>query len=125
MRQIPSLFILLLIGSCTTTSEKRLVRPTHDQYIFTAWNEDTTHSVKFLPLKNNRFVYQIKNKKEKTVYFVGTYQDKIDTILLTFENPQSDWKNFLIKEISNNYLIQQFVDDRKSIFLRIHRPLQR
>lgn len=117
-------FVSFFYSSCRSMKEKKIIRSIRRQYIYTAWNEDTLNSIKFLPLKDGRFVCQVITKEQNPIYFLGIYKEKSDTIFLTFDKPQSDWKSFLIKEISNQYLIQQYKDDKR-IFLRIHRRAQR
>ncbi|CAN5275936.1 hypothetical protein BH11BAC6_BH11BAC6_12660 [soil metagenome] len=117
---------LCWLSACTGTRQSHNTKevPDNNQHIsLLAWNEDTTNSYSLTLFSNNKFNYVItKNDSghaEKRSYS-GTYSRVNDTIFLSYDNLQPYGpQKFLIKEASQNYLIQGFDNTNKRIFLRV------
>jgi hypothetical protein len=121
------LTIVLLISCKTDRSSSNKTRTSYQDIWLLAWNEDTVHSYRFAMTKNRKFLYTIiKNDSVKTTeYYHGTFlnQLSVDTIFLKYDRNirPGGATNYMIREVSGQYLIQPFENNVTRIFLRIQR----
>ena len=123
--------MLLLVTTLAILVACKTSNPTKDisilNCLYTAQSDDTVLSYQFELVKDSRFFYIISyrdsNQKIVKGYYSGHGVISGDTIYLTYKKNKrpSYLKNFLLKEVSGNYLIQNFADDTKRIFMRIYR----
>lgn len=99
----------------------------NQQIVVLAWNEDTVSSYKFVLTQDNKFAYTIIRNdsiKSETHYSgIATSHHLSDIIFLQYksdEHPPAA-KPYLINEMSGSYLIQPFVNNAKSVFMRKQR----
>lgn len=111
--------MLLLLEACSSNKSIN----SHTEPFFVGWNEDTVNSYQITLLKNKNFYYAVVKKENniKTIAsFSGTYKFSSDSIILFYktESKPHEFANYIIKEVSGDYLIQYFADNTKRIFLR-------
>ena len=115
--------------ACRTQNAKK--RLANFDMIYFAWNEDTVLPYKYALARDSSFIYTIaskdNNNKIVTKRFYGKAQSKLDTIYLLYDKRIRPPKltNFLIREITGNYLIQNDSNNTKRIFLRRYRLMRR
>ncbi len=118
--------ILFLSGISLACKNIGQVNNYRNGNVLVAWNEDTACSYQF-GIRNDRFAYAIiqkdscRNKIKK--YYYGRFQNVGDRIYLNYYNAicPSNMVTYLVKEISGNYLIQNFNDGSKRVFMRFNK----
>ncbi len=87
------------------------------------WNEDTVNSCSILLGKKKFYctIIQKYSTPEKRFYYSGNYKRSSDTLFLQYDEEKKPlhFTDFLILESTNNYLIQNFTDHTKHMFLSI------
>jgi hypothetical protein len=117
-------FLLLVCFKIAGQSSKKTVRKT-SSLILLAWNENTVHNYQFSLFKNGQFVYTIieKDSSQKVKSYYGRCINKSvsDTLFLKYNKNKiaPGFKSYLVEEADGRYLIQQFIDSPKLIFLRL------
>ena len=123
---ITFLLTIVLLTGCKTnkSSLSNKAGKSNQEMILLAWNEDTIHSYLFAVTEDNKFYYTIINKDSLEVkeYYHGTLSKRSssDTLFLEYSKNRRPYgaKNYLVREVSGNYLIQPFDSSSKRIFLR-------
>ena len=122
------LVVSLYLASCKSSKSNSPVTLTslYHGEAFIVWNEDTVHSYQIALSKKKKFLYTIVTKdglKKSEEYYKGTFKLSKDTFFLTYykDRQPEGVTNYLIVEVSGNYLIQPFVNTNRRIFLRVQR----
>jgi len=89
-----------------------------------AWNEDLDSRCILVLTQSGKFVYTIARKNDQindTLRYFGKYKYQGDTLWMKYHRRNSPWqfKDYLITEITGNYLIQSFRNDSARIYLRV------
>ncbi len=116
------LFSILFHSVAISQSAKKHI--SEENIILTAWNESKSNSYKFIITRNKKFHYTIQYDTAKTIL---QYSGKIslhkntDTLFLKYDNNSNPLhhRQYLIFEVSGNYLVQWIDDRTKPVFLRI------
>ncbi|MHA4811670.1 hypothetical protein ACX0G9_26475 [Flavitalea flava] len=129
--------ILLSIGlhfsfviSCSPSQKearaanKRIIKKSFDGRTRIAFYEDSVISIQYTTFRHNVFEYAIVHKgikkKLSPEFYDGHFRIVGDSIYLDFQKDirPSYLPEYLIKEMTGQYIIQYFTDGRKRIFLR-------
>ena len=120
---------VIILSACTNS--KTASQTSQKSYIgerIVAWNEDTIVTCQFALRRDYKFAYLISaldtNGKVTQTTYKGTVKLLDDKIFLLYHQNirPANVQSFLIKEVSGDYLIQDFTDGRKRMYLRIAYP---
>lgn len=124
---ILSCLALVLFTACESSKPPLKKKINYQDISLLAWNEDTIHTYQFALIKGNKFRYTIlhRGRAKNEEYYSGTFSNppSLDTIFLKYDRDirPKGMTNYLIREVSGEYLIQPFDNDTKRLFLRLQR----
>ncbi|MBO9564852.1 MAG: hypothetical protein J7621_18900 [Niastella sp.] len=134
MFRISTLLLVIVIcaAACSTGNKASSPKVSGDipyermwDIVYLAWNEDTELTWQFSLYKDDRFLYTINRRENDTgvirsYFYEGKVRNSTDTLYLTYkkDRPTEKITDFMVKEMSGNYLIQHFTDTTKRVFLR-------
>jgi len=125
--------ILLIITAVLTAysnskTSNQTVRKSYNKDRIIAWNEDTIMTCQFTMRNHYKFTYLVttldsNNNKTQKIYN-GTVKLSDDKIFLLYhlDIKPANVQSFLIREVTGNYLIQDFTDGRKRMYMRVAYP---
>jgi len=124
--------ILLITVAFTACSNSRasneIFRKYYNKEQIIAWNEDTIMTCQFEIRSHSNFAYLVStldsNGNISQKIYNGTFKFLDDKIFLRYHHDikPANVQNFLIREITGGYLIQDFINGRKRMYMRIVRP---
>jgi len=124
--------ILLIITAFTacanSNASNEVFRKYYNKEQIIAWNEDTIMTCQFEIRSHSNFTYLVStldsNGIKRQKIYNGTFKFSDDKIFLRYHHDikPANVQNFLIREITGQYLIKDFTDGRKRMYLRIFYP---
>ena len=115
--------LFLIVFQSATISQSAKKHISEENIVVTAWNESKSNSYKFIITRDKKFYYTIQYDTAKTAL---QYSGKIslhkntDTLFLKYDNNKPlHHREYLIFEVSGNYLVQWIDDRTKPVFLRM------
>ncbi len=129
---LPIFVLVLILFSCTSAKypSNNQLRSRKNGIDIVAWNEDTIHVIQLNLNSDNVFNYTIVNRETGNYSkqsYQGHYINTGDTLYFNYKRKRkpTGFEDYVIWEITGNYLIQPLKNERKRIFLRRPSKFQR
>ena len=117
---------MALFAACSNSKYTGAKSNKSERYI--AWNEDTIVTCQFAVRTDYKFAYLISTldssgKLTQKIYNgIVKFQDEKIHLFYDRNIKPANVQSYLIKKITGDYLIQDFTDGRKRMYLRIAYP---